>query len=886
MAEPSLVTILENTVSPDKATLENALHYLENAANINFLGFCEQLSQLLCTPGASDIARRAAGLQLKNQLTSKDQTAKAAQLARWIASDLECRNRIKQNILNTLGTETYRPSTAAQCIAAIAAAELPDGLWPGLLDYLCQRITEPASSEMLKESAIEAIGYICQDIDSTELQTKSNELLTAIINGGMRREETSDHVKLAATTALLNSLEFTRQNFERDQERHFIMQVVCEATQSTNHKIKVASLQCLVKIMSLYYQHMEAYMGPALFAITLDAMKTSNDDVALQGIEFWSSVCDEEMDLLIEASEAAEQGAPPTHVSHHYAKGALNYVVPILLETLTKQDEDEDEWNPCKAASVCLMLLSNCCENDIVQHVLPFVEANLQSPSWNCREAALMAFGSIMEGPEVTALKPLVTQVFNPHLINMLRDTAPAVQDTAAWAIGRICEILPDLAVDKAHIDYLVTELLHALDREPRVASNVCWAFTSLASAAYDYADVDISEEPNTFILSKYFENIVQRLLATTDRQDGGQCNLRTSAYEAIMELVKNSPQDCYLYIQQTTIAVMERLHRIIYLEESNLSSSDRQQYIDLQGLLCATLQSVIRKIKEEDAVQIADKVMESLLKMLQTTAGQSSGVQEDAYMAMGTLVEKVKKGFLKYMPHFFSFLLVGLRNSEEHQVCQAAVGLIGDLSRALGPELVPYCDQIMGILLEHLSNNNVDKSMKPPIICVFGDIALAIGPSFVTYLEIVLNTLNQASLLQVNKEDYDMVDYVNELREACLEGYTGIVQGLRGDAPSASTSKEPINNDLQAMQNHVPPMMCFISLVAQDEDRNDNLVAAACGLVGDLIGAYGSNIGTLFDKEKVIKDLLQEGRKSKQQKTKTLAVWATKELKNACKAT
>ena len=29
---------------------------------------------------------------------------------------------------------------------------------------------------------------------------------------------------------------------------------------------------------------------------------------------------------------------------------------------------------------------------------------------------------------------------------------------------------------------------------------------------------------------------------------------------------------------------------------------------------------------------------------------------------------------------------------------------------------------------------------------------------------------------------DFDMVDYVNELREGCLEAYTGIVQGLKGE--------------------------------------------------------------------------------------------------------
>jgi hypothetical protein len=62
-------------------------------------------------------------------------------------------------------------------------------------------------------------------------------------------------------------------------ERHFIMQVVCEATQATDVQVKVAALQCLVKIMSLYYQFMESYMGPALFAITLEAMKSEIDEV-------------------------------------------------------------------------------------------------------------------------------------------------------------------------------------------------------------------------------------------------------------------------------------------------------------------------------------------------------------------------------------------------------------------------------------------------------------------------------------------------------------------------------------------------------------------------------------------------------------------------------
>lgn len=46
------------------------------------------------------------------------------------------------------------------------------------------------------------------------------------------------------------------------------MQIICEATQSNNNQIKVSALQNLVKIMNLYYEYMEPYMGPALFAVS------------------------------------------------------------------------------------------------------------------------------------------------------------------------------------------------------------------------------------------------------------------------------------------------------------------------------------------------------------------------------------------------------------------------------------------------------------------------------------------------------------------------------------------------------------------------------------------------------------------------------------------
>ncbi len=134
-----------------------------------------------------------------------------------------------------------------------------------------------------------------------------------------------------------------------------------------------------------------------------------------------------------------------------------------------------------------------------------------------------------------------------------------------------------------------------------RVAANVCWAFTSLAEAAYEAVEVEGGSDdatPATYCLSAFFDPIVQKLLETTDRPDAATANLRSAAYEALMEMVKNSPRDCYATVQRTIVVVLERLQQVLQMEGRVQSQSDRLQYNDLQSQLCATLQSVLRKVK------------------------------------------------------------------------------------------------------------------------------------------------------------------------------------------------------------------------------------------------------------------------------------------------
>ncbi|KAI6111962.1 hypothetical protein EDD16DRAFT_1710054 [Pisolithus croceorrhizus] len=139
-------------------------------------------------------------------------------------------------------------------------------------------------------------------------------MLTTVIYGACQDEPSSD-VQLAAVHALCNSLELNCEDFEREGERNYIMQV------------------CFVKTMALYYDKMTFYAEQALFGLT-------------------TTVYEEEIEFATEAREtrfgAADHGEPPEVESKFFAK--------IMLPE--EEDADEDQWNTLVPASTYLNFMA------------------------------------------------------------------------------------------------------------------------------------------------------------------------------------------------------------------------------------------------------------------------------------------------------------------------------------------------------------------------------------------------------------------------------------------------------------------------------------------------------------------------------------------------
>ncbi|KAG2619955.1 hypothetical protein PVAP13_3NG143712 [Panicum virgatum] len=418
-----ITQILLAAQSPDANLRTVAETNLTQFQEQNLPNFLLSLSVELSNDEKPPESRRLAGIILKNSLDAKDSSKKELLTQQWVSVDPSIKSKIKESLLGTLGSSVHDARrTSSQVIAKVASIEIPRREWQDLIAKLLGNMTLPGASAPLKQATLEALGYVCEEISPQHLeQDQVNAVLTAVVQG-MNQTELSSEVRLAAVKALYNALDFAESNFANEMERNYIMKVICDTAVSKEVEIRQAAFECLVAIASTYYSHLDYYMQ-TIFNLTANAVKGDEEPVALQAVEFWSAICDEEIALQDEY-EGSDDGNSTIHF--RFIEKALPSLVPMLLETLLKQEEDQDQddnvWNISMSGGTCLGLIARTVGDAIVPLVMPFVEANITKPDWHCREAATFAFGSILEGPSVEKLAPLVQSGLG-FLLNTMNDS-------------------------------------------------------------------------------------------------------------------------------------------------------------------------------------------------------------------------------------------------------------------------------------------------------------------------------------------------------------------------------------------------------------------------------------------------------------------------------
>lgn len=679
-----------------------------------------------------------------------------------------------QSLQALLSADDRVANAAAQLVAAIADIELPRDEWPDLMLVLVEN-TKENQPVNVKRASLLAIGYICETADpgNSGVVAQANGILTAIVQGA-RAAEPSVVVRQTAINALVNSLDFIRDNFTREGERNYIMQVVCEATQAADEKLQASAFGALARIMNMYYSYMRLYMEQALYGLTVVGMKSSSEDVSCMAVEFWSTVCEEEIEINLQNGEPFDEENPaPARENFSFANYALNEVLPTLLQLLTRQDEDadDDDWNVSMAAAACLQLFAEDTGSAVVNPTLHFVESNIQQKDWRNREAAVMAFGSILDGPDHETLTHVIQQALGP-ILSLMNDPVLQVKDTVAWCLGRIADLAIEGIDTEVHLPGVMSALIAGLQDHPKVVTNCCWTLINLTEQLGQEGAYSA-----TTPVSMYYEAMIKTLTQASDRPDN-EAMARTSAYEALGVLVTCSANDTLPLVNDMSSIIVSRLEQTLAMQAQLVGMDDRVNLEELQISLLSVLTNIIRRVSPNDRTS-SDRLMTLLISMLRQKLPNSL-IEEDIFIAISAVAGAVQENFGIYLAVFNPFLMTALEDADS-PTCNTAVGIVADLAVALGAQITPYCDMYLTAFLTNLQNASVRRDVKVSILSCFGDLASAIGAVFEKYLEITMQVLVQASSLRRGADhSYEIVEYIHQLQEAIVDAYAGIVQGMR----------------------------------------------------------------------------------------------------------
>uniref|UniRef100_A0A7S3V798 Importin N-terminal domain-containing protein n=2 Tax=Chaetoceros debilis TaxID=122233 RepID=A0A7S3V798_9STRA len=862
-----LTAILLECQNPDAAIREQAEQKLTQAQNFNYPDFALALAKELAGEEKDVTVRQLAGIHFKNLLVAKEDALQTSKHHAWMGMDAANRTAVKSILIQVIRSPVnIARHTAAQACAEVAAVEVPYNQWPEFLPAIMENITGAEHPDVVKISTLECLGFSCERIASLENVPEINpettdKMLTAIVDG--IRNDRPDPIRLSAAKALRNSLLFTKKNMENKNERDMIMTAICEATQSKCSEVRAAAYECIAQIAYQYYDKLADYMV-TLFNLTTAAIESDEENVAQNAIEFWSTLCEEEMELIDEERHCQSQGIAEENPCMKYVAGALERLGPLLTVILTKQDEDcvgeDDIWNLSMAAATCLGLIANTVEDAIVPIIAPFIQNNIKSEDWRFREAATMAFSSILEGPSSETIGPYVNHSI-PLLLAALSDPHEMVKDTTAWTIGRICE-LHVRAIPQETFPTLVNGLSEKLLTEPpQVASQACYALHNLASA---FSDDDAGSTSGTNALSAYMQPLLEKLMQVVDRSDADEKNLRVAAFEAVSALIQNAAPDCKPLLKKLLPVIVERLQKSFTI--SFLTNEDKEHIEGVQGLLCGLIQVLVLQLEVEAVAPQGDSIMSNLLQVLQL---KNATCHEEAFSAISAVCDKLEAGFVKYMDALAPFLEMGLKNFQAFHVCSIAVGLVGDIARSIESRIQPYCNLIMTALVESLRNPALHRSVKPPVLSCFGDIAMALEAGFEPYMNVSLMMLMQASQTIVPEDDEELMDFVNQLREAVLEAYTGIIQGLKDGGKT------------ELLGPFIVHIIQFLETLGSDENKDYEVLSKAAGLLGDIASAMGRQAATLLNKP-FVNQLLSEAYENGDANTQETCNWAKSVIQQA----
>lgn len=815
-----LNTLLLDVQSLDPKKRNAAEAQISNLERNYTSDYILQLAYELANVKGSREVRQLAGISMKNLLLNSRQDPHLENA--W--NNCHSKQTVREQIIATLGcSDRDVRKAAAQAVASVAKHDLPTHSWEGLLNILIQNASN--TNICYKTASLMTLGYICEGIGSGVLNKEQGDMILTGICASLTQEETDFNVRSVAMQALVNSLKFYKANFENEEERRYIISLLIQNLNERDLNIQISCLRALCEISSLYYSYLAGHLSE-LIHVSYPFIENETGQICILAIELWSTLAEEEIARINTIS------------SMNFISKAARSLSHILVSKLSSISHEEDwtEWNEQKAAASCLNLISQLCP-DIFEIIELFIRNEIHSESWEKRQAALLALGSVLEyiSPE-RAYNTLNIHI--DYIRDILLSDTQLLKETAAWCLAKISETNSDLIIEHNLKKVLVEELFKHLAERNKVAIHLCWGLSNL---------MDI--EPLMFDL-RDLDWIITGTINSIDKNEFNEFTL--GVFSLLTCTLEKIPTNSSYIIEGILGNLISMLRNTI--SNSKLSSV----YVDQMAVMVSSaIQIACSKITPGFlSIQQAGIIVQSILHLF----NEKKCIVEEAVQALGAIAMNLESNFIAFLKDVLPFVNYSIRQLDTVSVMKSGVLCLGDFARAVGEHIAVYLDEVIPSLKKILQDDKIPLDLKLQCLSTLSDLAVSSGSRFITYLNDIYQIVDSAAWVSIqHSDDEETSSYLSLLREHILDFYVGVIQCLK-----QSKSLHLILTRIQSILEYIS--ICLTLSKSRDFDT------ITIGLIGDILLNFPELASSV---ESTSSSYLSYVYSNSEGQTKEIACWA-----------
>ncbi|ELQ75311.1 Karyopherin (importin) beta 1 [Trachipleistophora hominis] len=397
------------------------------------------------------------------------------------------------------------------------------------------------------------------------------------------------------------------------------------------------------------------------------------------------------------------------------------------------------------------------------------------------------------------------------------------IQKNAFWPLSRLAEQrFDDLAVC---LPQIVKCCLIAIDKD--VNEDACQLLQVLSQ------QVDGEQYENE--LSFCFIDILNTLVLTSERINYTEYEKRAALFNALIETVKGCADSQRAGLEKLLFYLISKVKESLKI----VDSLNMNEFLILEDILTyylSLIEELLRKQKETQYIEAVYDIYYDVLNLRRI-----SSLVGDVYISLSALITE-HSFFLGKMDELVQFIVRDIKYKRGYDIFtfKAALLLIGDISQVLSKGILKY-SFLTELLLNNLSSEHVQRSVKPVLLSVLGDLVFAMGTS---YAHKDLTCLMLAEILRLDRS-LDIL-FIDDLKRSALILLDTLL----------ITFEREIDEGL---------VVGFLARVSSEDERNHSL-RQLLDLTYDYVSIYGVN-GHLD----VINEIIGKGRQGNIDKTDQL---------------